>query len=180
MAAANRAIDRYEARQGVEVLAVLLRPCSLQRSRLAQVKAVSEDAIAHLSLYAQEQRILEAAKTIRRLLVPLIIGGKKAGPMNLLQWLLWQLYGNGRTTCPYFIVGRYVLKSMRASGLAGMLVHLFDQQKDRMIHEYLIGPVRCSDLKHLLQVITPSINDPEVVQGVALHSKPRGMQTPLV
>jgi serine/threonine protein kinase, bacterial len=172
MATANRALDRYEAR-GAKLLSVLLHPCSLQGSRLARVSTVPEDAIAHLSRYAQEQRILEVARVIRKQLIPLVLAGKWVGTMNLLQWLLWQLYGNGRTTCPYFAIGQHILKSVRASGLAGIVIHLFDLQKDRVVHEYLIGPIRCPDLKLLLLAIAPSLSDPETVQGIASQADSR-------
>jgi tRNA A-37 threonylcarbamoyl transferase component Bud32 len=171
MAAAARALDRSNA-QDASVLAIMLRPCDLEGTRLARVKIVPEDAIAHLSRYAQEQRILETARVIRKQLIMLMMKGHTTGPMNLLQWLLWQLYGNGRTTCPYFQIGPYAIRHVRPCGLAGILLHLLDMQKDRMVREYLIGPLRCPDLTYLLQVIAPSTTDPESVQGIAFRNHP--------
>jgi serine/threonine protein kinase len=166
MAAADRALDRTDA----SVLAVMLRPCDLGGSRLTQVKTVPEDAIAHLSSYAQEQRIVDVAKTIRRMLVTLMMEGHTTGPMNLLHWLLWQLYGSGRTSCPYFQIGHYALRHIRSAGLASAVIHLLDLQKERFVGEYLIGPLRCADLTYLLRTIAPSLSDPEYVQGTALRT----------
>ncbi|HZR40716.1 MAG TPA: serine/threonine-protein kinase [Ktedonobacteraceae bacterium] len=172
MTAASRAVDRDET-QGANVLLVLLRQCSLAGSRLTHLRTIPDDAVAHLSLYAQEQRILEVARTIRTHLVTQLLTGKSSGPMNLLQWLLWQLYGNGHATCRYFLVGRYALKHVRPAGLASILLHLLDLQKGRMTAEYLVGPVRCRDLSHLLHVVAPSVVDPAAVQGIATRQKPQ-------
>jgi hypothetical protein len=171
MAAADRALDRLDAREAA-VLAVMLRPCDLGSSRLTQVRIVPEDAITHLSRYAQEQRILETAKVIRKLLVTLMMQGRTTGPMNLLQWLLWQLYGNGRTSCPYFQMGRYALKHVRPSGLAGILTQLFDLPKERLLGEFLISSLRCADLTSLMRILAPLITDPEDVQGIASRHDP--------
>ncbi len=173
MAAATHAVDRHTA-GGLKVLSVLLYPCAVEKTRLAHTRMVPEDSIAHLSLYAQEQRILEVARVIRRFIVEVMMAGKEAGPMNLLQWLMWQLYGNGLNSCPYFLIGHYALKAVRSSGLAGMLLHLFDLQKDRMLREYLIGPLRCPDLPLLLQVVASSQTDATRVQGLATRKRPSG------
>jgi serine/threonine protein kinase len=166
MAAASRAIDRHEA-QDTPTLSIMLRPCTLAHTRLANLRTIPDDAIAHLSLYAQEQRSLEAAREIRTQLVALLTGRKRYGPMNLLQWLLWQLYGNGLASCRYFIIGRYALKHVRPAGMASILIHLLDLQKGGTIGEYLIGPVRCDDLTSLLRIIAPSALDPQTVAGIA-------------
>jgi serine/threonine protein kinase len=171
MAAADRAIDRHQT-QGSEVLSVILSPCSLAGTRLEQTRVTPEHAIAHLSSYAQEQRIVEVAKAVRSLLVQVILAGKSSGPMNLLQWLLWQLYGNGLSSCRYFLVGHYAIKHIRPSGLAGILLHLFDLRKGRAVAEYLIGPLRCKDLLELLHSIASTTTDPERVQGIATRRKP--------
>jgi len=172
MAVANRALDRAETGDA-SVLIVMMRPCDLGEGRLSQVKVVPRDgAIAHLSRYAQEQRILETAKIIRVLLVTVMMQKRVTGPMNLLQWLLWQLYGNGHVTCPYFQIGHYVIRHVRPSGLAGILTHLLDVQKDRVMGEYLIGPLRCADLTYLLHILDPAISDPEGIWGIALRNHP--------
>jgi serine/threonine protein kinase len=166
MAAASRAIDRHEA-EGTPTLSIMLRQCTLAHTRLANLRTIPDDAIAHLSLYAQEQRSLEVAREMRARLVALLIGGKRYGPMNLLQWLLWQLYGKGLASCRYFVVGRYALKHERTAGMASILIHLFDLRKGGAVGEYLIGPVRCDDLTSLLRIIAPSALDPQTVQGIA-------------
>jgi len=171
MAAANRALERADAHDA-SVLAMMLRPCDVEGSRLARVRMVSEHAIVHVSRYAQEQRVVEAAKAIRRLLVTLMMRGRTTGPMNLLHWLLWQLYGNGHASCPYWQIGHYAVKHVRPSALAGILIHLLDLQRERMVGEYLIGPLRCPDLAHLLQVIAPTVSNPEYVQGIAQRDHP--------
>jgi len=154
-------------------LGVHLRACSLDRGILTRLKVVPGEPVEHSSLYAQEQRILETAKAIRKLIVSRLVPGKKTGPMSLLHWLLWQLYGQGYVTCPYFIYNGYVLKHTRSSGLASILLDLIDVQQERLVGEYLIGPLQCKDLKNLLQVIAPSIKDPNAVQGQASkRSKP--------
>jgi hypothetical protein len=173
MALAERVLDRYEY-QELPALALRLRPCTLAGSRLAQLLTLPEkDSIKHLSLYAQEQRILEAAKAIRIQLVSLLLPTKRNGPMNLLQWLLCQLYSDGHATCRYFAVGDYVLQHIHPVGLAGVLLHLFQKQRERPIAEYVIGPLQCRDLTLLLDVIAPTCAAPEEVQGNASRYHPR-------
>src|SRR5262249_46992349 len=151
------------------ILSVLLRPCNFGRDsllstnpsirHLAHIRMIPKDAIAHLSVYAQEQSILEVAREIRKHLTTLILANNNCitlndgGSMNLLQWLLWQLYGNGHRICPYFIVGRYALKYIRTSGFgAGVVIHLLDLQDYQTamcsldMAEYIIGSPNRSDL----------------------------------
>jgi len=179
-------------------LGVLLRPVTalstnLERSRLADIKMISKDVIAHVSLYAQEQSILAVAKTIRehltQFLLPIANNDhvifSDGGSMNLLQWLLWQLYGKGHYICPYFVVSPFVLKYTRTSGFgAGVLIHLFDLQDYQTIAavpplgEYIVGLPNGSDLTYLIQRIAPSALSPETVQGVALPDNGQGLLLP--
>jgi hypothetical protein len=92
--------------------------------------------------------------------------------LNQLYWLLWQLYGYGQGICPYFTVGSFFVHNMRPSGLADVMLHLFDLQKDRMLDEYIIGPVMCNDLVHLLKVIASRQPDALKVVGVAGKGNP--------
>jgi serine/threonine protein kinase len=170
MAAANQAIDRYQT-QGIGVLSIKLSPCLLAGTRLEHMRTTPEHTIAHLSFYAQEQRILEVAKLVRSLLVQQLLAGKSSGPMNLLQWLLWQLYGNGLSSCRYFFVGPYMIKHVRPSGLSGILLHLFDLRKDHIVAEYMIGPLCCRDLLRLLHSIDAPTTDSATVQGIATRSR---------
>jgi hypothetical protein len=167
----QRVLDRRNSDK-IEVLTIYLRACSVADRRLDMIASVPEDEVYHTSLYAQEQRTLEVAKEIRRLLVMRLLAGRKTGPTNLLHWLLWQLYGYGLATCPYFVIGSYFLKHYRPAGLAAVLIHLFDKQKGRMIGEYLIGPIECADLPRLLRVIAPALSDPGEVQGIASRGNP--------
>jgi serine/threonine protein kinase len=173
MQAAMHAVDVHTA-GGAKVLSVLLYPCAVEKTRLANTRTVPQEPVAHLSLYAQEQRILEVARVVRRLIVEVIMAGRESGPMHLQQWLLWQLYGNGYTGCPYFLIGPYMLKAVRPSGLAGMLLHLYDLRNEHMLHEYLIGPLNCADLPRVLQVIAPAHTDAARVQGLATRKRPPG------
>ncbi|HEX3639953.1 MAG TPA: serine/threonine-protein kinase [Ktedonobacteraceae bacterium] len=202
---ANRAIDRSTCEtQGMEILSavpplgVLLRPVAalstnLERSRLADIKMISKDVIAHVSLYAQEQSILEVAKTIRghltQLLLPIAdnkhVTFGDGRSMNLLQWLLWQLYGNGHHICPYFVVSPFVLKYIRTSGFgAGVLIHLLNLQDYQPVAavpplgEYIVGLPNGSDLTYLIQRIAPSALSPETVQGVALPDNSQRLLLP--
>ena len=112
MAMTERALDRRD-HEGIGALSVHLRACHVPGTRLGAVRSVPEDTVAHSSLYAQEQRVLEVAKEMRRLVVMRIMHGRKAGRMSLLDWLLWQLYGYGEGTCPYFTYGTFFLRNMR-------------------------------------------------------------------
>lgn len=174
---ANQAIDRT-LNQNTEVLSVLLRPFNVslslytnpEKNRLARIRMISQDPIAHLSIYAQEQCILDISKAIREQLVRLLLPDNNDGSMNLHQWLLWQLYGNGHQTCPYFVIGMsdYALKYIRTSAFGtGMLIHLLDLQDNQIIDEYIIGSPDRSDLTNLLQTIAPSTTSLEAVQGIA-------------
>lgn len=169
--AAHKTVERYE-REEIEALSVVLQPCKPDQGRLASIPMMPDDAILQLSMYAREQRILEVARFIRKLIVRRLVSGKKVGPMNLLQWLLWQLYGQGFTTCPYFQIGNYALKNHRSSGLAGIMLHLFDLHRERLLGEYLIGPLECTDLQRLLQTIAPTASDAQAVHGRASRGKP--------
>jgi hypothetical protein len=157
----------------------VLRPCAWEQSDLARIKTIPEDSVLHLSRYAQEQRMLEVAKEMRKRLAVAALRGKTAGTMNLLQWLLWQLYGDGRKSCPYFKVetqagaGRYAIQHLRPTGQGGILVNLIDLYQDRIVAEYLIGPLNGPDLRHLLSMLTASSStDPEEVQGIASRRHP--------
>ncbi len=156
----------------VKVLSLLLRPCAWQKTSLAYVPLVLSDAITHRSLYAQEQRILEAARGIRTLLTSMVLKGKQDGPMSLLQWLLWQLYRNGRNNCPYFVVQPYALKYLRPSGNAGALFQLFYLSTGHVIADYSIGPYSSTRLTELLRIIAPACTVPGDVQGVAMRERP--------
>jgi hypothetical protein len=171
MASANRAMERYKARE-TELLSVILRSCAYKSSSLAQIRSIPKDAVAHLSPYAQEQRVLEVAQAVRTLLVARILDGRQSGPMSLLQWLIWQLYGNGLETCRYFLTGKYAIKHIRPAGVAGILLCLFDLQQGRAVSEHLIGPLRCKDLTHLLRALAPFTTDPEAVHGSATNRRP--------
>jgi hypothetical protein len=171
MADVKRALWRAKT-YDVKVQSLLLHPCAWQKTSLAHVAMVLSDAITHLSLYAQEQRILEAAGNIRALLVSMVLRGKQDGPMNLLQWLLWQLYRNGRNNCPYFVVQPYVLKYIHPSGNAGALFQLFHLRSGHVIADYSIGPNSSTRLTELLRTIAPLCTVPADVQGVAMRERP--------
>ncbi|BCL80646.1 serine/threonine protein kinase [Ktedonobacteria bacterium brp13] len=156
-------------------LALHLRPYTSTTpisNLLASVKIIPAEAIAHKSLYAQEQHILEAAKILRRQLILLLLRGRTKGDMNLLHWLLWQLYGDGLAICRYFTSGHYTLKHISQSGLAAINLQLLDRQHESRGKLYLIGPVYCDDLKQLLQIIAPLTMDPEQIYGTATHYLP--------
>lgn len=172
MEAADRAIDQHETR-GITIVLINLSTCVLSGTRLEHLRIVPEDVVAQRSPYAQAQRVLEVIRTVRSLLIPLILGGKTGGRMNLLQWLLWQLYGDGLRACRYFLVGDYALKHIHPSGLAGILLHLYDLRRARVVAEYLIGPLRCPDLTRLMEMVAPQSIDPVAVQGVAMRRQPR-------
>jgi serine/threonine protein kinase len=174
MTSVSAALHQHNA-QPTRTLSIVLRPCAWEQSALTRIKTIPEDSVTHLSRYAQEQRILEVAKEIRKRLAVAALQGKTAGTMNLLQWLLWQLYGDGRKSCPYFKVGtgRYALQHMRPTGQGGILLHLLDLQQERIVTEYLIGPLNGPDLRHLLSMLTSSSStDPEDVQGTASRRYP--------
>jgi hypothetical protein len=136
------------------------------------MKPIPEDSIAHRSLYAQELRILEVVKVIRKHLAEIVLAGNTIGPMNLLQWLVWQLYGDGRTSSPYFVVGSYALKYVRPSGLASMLLHALDLQNGRAVAPYIINVRDHHTFTNLLQAIAPSRTRLEAVQGIAFRDRP--------
>ena len=46
------------------------------------------------------------------------------------------------------------------------MLYLFDRTRDRMLGEYIIGPVICADLGRLLAVIAPMESDAALVIGV--------------
>ncbi|GHO42780.1 hypothetical protein KSX_09430 [Ktedonospora formicarum] len=173
MTQAERFLDRCDT-QGLQALVIRLRPCTLSGSRFSQLPILpEEDSIKHLSLYAQEQRIVEAAKAIRTRIALLHLPKRPNGRMNLLQWLLYQLYGDGRAVCRYLAIGDYTLQHIQPVGLAGVLLHLYHKSKERPIAEYVIGPLHCRDLSLLLNVLSPSDPDPEEIEGVASRNQPR-------
>jgi serine/threonine protein kinase len=172
MADAKRAIDRAR-RSGVSVLSLLLHRCAWQQTDLVDVPLAFPDALTHRSLYAQELRLVEAARSVFKQLVSLMMMGKPTGSMNLLKWLLWQLYGSGVIDCPYFVVGRYALKHVRSSGRTGMLLHLIDLQTAQTIADYPITSHTSMRLTGLLHTIAPSHLTPLDVEGVALHEQSR-------
>ena len=196
LAIANKAID--QSMEGRPLLGVLLRPCSAGYGtlstnpsvhRLAHIRTIPKDAIAHLSVYAQERNILEVSREIRKHLTTLTLRGNKGESMTLLQWLLALL--NGHHSCPYFIVGHYALEYIRTSGFgAGVVIHLLDLQHYRTaavcslgiptassmsrsseLAEYIVGSPDRRDLTSLLQTIAPPglTTSPETVQGVAVR-----------
>jgi hypothetical protein len=171
MTVAERAIAGQEM-WGLTTQAVLLHSCNLGESRLAQVKVIPEGSVAHRSIYAQEQRILDVAKAIRKLLANVLIAGQYIGQMNLLQWLLWLLYGSGSASCPYFVVGDYALKYVRPAGFTGVLIHVLDLKNSRIVAEHVVGSHTNADFSDLLHSIAPSNSQSETVQGIALRDKP--------
>jgi serine/threonine protein kinase, bacterial len=171
MADVKRALWRAKT-YDVKVQSLVLRPCAWQKTSLAYVPLLLSDTVIHLSLYAQEQRILQAANSIRALLATMVLKGKQDGPMNLLQWLLWQLYRNGRNNCPYFVVPPYVLQYIRPAGNAGALFHLLHLRTDHVLADYSIGPNSSKRLTELLRIIAPGCAVPGEVQGVAMRDHP--------
>jgi serine/threonine protein kinase len=166
----SRALDRRDTQQ-TQVYAVLLRPCLLE-SRLSSVKVLANDPLTHPSLYVREQRSLVVAREIRSALVSILLAGKRGGPMNLLQWLLCQLYSSDRSPCPYFTTGGYVVKYMRRTSFTGIYITLFDRQKAQELATYRIGPIQCPGLQDLLQSIGLSQVDPANVRGIASWKSP--------
>jgi hypothetical protein len=156
----------------VKVQALLLRPCTWQKTSLAYVPLVFSDVIMHLSRYAQEQRILQAAANIRALLASMALKGKQDGAMSLLQWLLWQFYRNSRNNCPYFVVQPYVLKYVRPAGNAAALFHLLHLHTGHVIADYSIGLNSNKRLTELLRIIAPGCTVPSDVQGMARREIP--------
>ncbi|HEY4388667.1 MAG TPA: protein kinase, partial [Ktedonobacteraceae bacterium] len=138
MADVKRALDRVATHE-VKILSLLARPCSWQKTPLASIPQILADPITHLSLYAQEQQISAAARAIRKQLTAFLLAGQQPGPMNLLQWLLWQLYGNGGTSCPYFVVKQYALKYIRPSGQTGVLFQLLNLRANQVVADYSIS-----------------------------------------
>jgi serine/threonine protein kinase len=174
MAEAQRAMERAidPARTHKARISMLLsRSCSWLETSLAHIPLALPDVIMHPSLYAQEQRILEAAKSIRSQLVTLILQGMHAGPMSLLHWLLWELYGDGGSVCPFFVVGQYALKYIRPSAHAGVLFHLFDLQTRHAVASYSIESHNSARLADVLRVIAPNCTVPLDVQGTATRAR---------
>jgi serine/threonine protein kinase len=168
----KRALDSVGTRE-VKILSLLARPCSWQKTPLAHIPQVLPNPITHLSLYAQEQQISAAARAIRKQLAALILAGQQAGPMSLLQWLLWQLYGNGGTSCPYFVVKQYALKYIRSSEHTGVFFQLLDLRTDQVIANYSISSHNSTRLTPLLRIIAPSCTEPLYVLGVAMRKRPQ-------
>ncbi len=171
LAATDRAIRRYNRRQA-RVYALSLRPYQHRNTSLEQVQVLTADPLAHPSRYVREQRSLSAALAIRSFLVTVLLAGKRAGPMNLFQWLLCQLYGDSRNACPYFATGTHVIHFMRRTAFTGIFVELFDQHSQHILGSYRIGPIACQGLSDLLQSITPHQTDPAQVRGVATWKSP--------
>jgi hypothetical protein len=167
----KRAVGRAGVR-GVKMRSLLLRPCAWEKTCLAHILLAFPEVIKHPSLYAQELRTLEAAKSIRIQLANLMLMGKQTGPMNLLQWLLWQLYGSGGIDCPYFVVGSYALRHVRSSGNAGVLFHLLDLRAAHAIADYTIASHNSQRLANLLQIIAPTKTTPLEVLGTASRERP--------
>lgn len=172
MADVKRALNRVGTHK-VKVLSLLARPCTWQKTPLAHIPPVLTDPITHLSLYAQEQQIAAAARAIRKQLASLILAGQQEGPMNLLQWLMWQLYGNGGTICPYFVVKQYALKYIRSSGHTGVFFQLLDLRTGVAVADYAINSHNSARLTPLLRTIAPSCTAPLYVLGVAMRRRPQ-------
>jgi serine/threonine protein kinase len=172
MADMKRVLECVETR-AVKILSLLARPCSWQKTPLAHIPQVLPNPITHHSLYAQEQQISAAARAICKQLVALLLAGRQAGPMSLLQWLLWQLYGNGGTICPYFVVKQYALKYIRSSGHTGVYFQLLDLRTGQVIADYSISSHNSTRLTSLLRIIAPSCTTPLYVQGVAMRKRPQ-------
>src|SRR5262249_24916815 len=171
LAASDQAIRRYDRRQA-RVYALSLRPYQHQNTSLDRIRVLNTDPLAHPSRYVREQRSLSAALAIRSFLVTVLLAGKRTGPMNLFQWLLCQLYCDGRSPCPYFATGTHVIHFMRRTAFTGILVELFDQQSQQRLGSYRIGPIACHGLRDLLQSILPHQTDPAQVQGTATWKSP--------
>jgi len=150
---------------------VLVVPLQAQLPVFPQVETLFEgEGVAHQSLYAQEQHILEVAKRIRSLLVSLLLGERRNGQMNLLEWLLYQLYGRGYRDCRYLTLHDVVLKHVRPAGASRALVHLLERTTERVRGEYLIGPLQCTDLERLLEVL--AVPNAQAVSGIATRQIP--------
>jgi hypothetical protein len=102
----------------------------------------------------------------------MLLKGKQDGSMNLLQWLLWQLYRNGRNNCPYFVVQPYALKYMRPASNAGALFQLFYLRTGRVIADYSINLNSSKHFADLLRIIAPGCTAPGDVQGIAQRERP--------
>jgi hypothetical protein len=172
MADVKRALD-YVGTRKVKILSLLARPCSWPKTPLAHIPQILPTPIMHLSHYAQEQQIAAAARAIRKQLTALILNEQRAGPMNLLQWLMWQLYDNGSTICPYFVVKQYALKYIRSSGHTGVYFQLLDLRTGQVIADYAISSHNSKRLTSLLQIIAPSCAAPLYVLGVAMSKRPQ-------
>ena len=171
MLAVQRAVDLLQ-QQTLKVFSVLLRPCDWQASVLTQIPMITDGAVAHLSVYAQEQRVQLTAKALHTQLSNILLASARSGPMSLAQWLLWQLYGNGGRSCPYFVVGNYALRYVRPSGRDGVVFYLYDLQRGRAIADYIVGTHNRMHLATLIEVLAPTRSDPEQVQGVAMRVPP--------
>ena len=145
----------------------------LAKNASGTYSAGAPQPITHLSLYAQEQQISATARAIRKQLAALILAGQQAGPMSLLQWLLWQLYGNGGTSCPYFVVKQYALKYIRSSEHTGVFFQLLDLRTGQVIANYAISSHNSTRLTPLLRIIAPSCTAPLYVLGVAMRKHPQ-------
>ena len=167
----KRACERAKTRNA-RMQALLLRPCAWQKTSLAHVPQLLPHPVTHLSSYAQEQRILEAANGIYKQLIDLILVGRQAGPMNMLQWLLWQLHCDGGLHCPYFVLEQYTLKYVRPSGYAGALFQLIDRGMGQTTADYVIGAPNSVRMTALLRAIAPSASLPQEVQGIAARAYP--------
>jgi serine/threonine protein kinase len=172
MADVKRALDRVGTRE-VKILSLVAHPCAWQKTPLAAIPQVLPNPITHLSLYAQEQHISAAARAIRKQLAALLLAGQQAGPMNLLQWLMWQLYGNGGTSCPYFVVQQYALKYIRPTGHTGGFFQLLNLRTGQVMADYSISSHNSTRLIPLLRIIAPSCTAPLYVLGVAMRTHPQ-------
>jgi serine/threonine protein kinase len=177
MTSVQKALSRGKTHE-VKIYSLLARPCNWQKTPMASLPQVLADPIAHLSLYAQEQQISAAARAIRKQLTAFLLAGQQPGPMNLLQWLLWQLYGNGGTGCPYFVVKQYALKYIRPSGQTGVLgqtgalFQLLNLKTNQVIADYSLSSHNSTRLTPLLQIIAPSCTAPLYVLGVGMRKHP--------
>ncbi|GCE03495.1 serine/threonine protein kinase [Dictyobacter aurantiacus] len=172
LANAEDALARAATGDG-KVLAYLVCPCAWQTSKLGSIALALPETIAHPSLYAQEQRIVAVARSIRLQLVAQMLQGTQAGPMNLLLWLLWQFYSNGGNVCPYFVVGGYAIKYMRASQFTGILFSVSDLQSGQEIMSYTLDVHNSTRLSDLLALVAPQCASPVEVLGIAMSALPQ-------